>query len=103
MKTNTRSALEEFDGGVILSVKAQPGARKNELRGVSNGRLKVCVTQVAEKGKANKAIIKLLAKVLRIAASNITLVKGETHSQKAFRVQGLSAQELIELFERNSA
>ena len=38
-------------GEGLLAVKAQPGARKNELRGVQDGALKACVMQVAEKGK----------------------------------------------------
>ncbi len=50
--------------GVVLLVRAQPGARENAIRGVQNGVLKVAVTQVAEKGKANKAIVELLCRSL---------------------------------------
>lgn len=91
--------LQEVNQGVLLPVKAQPGARKNELRGVTAGRLKVCVTQIAEKGKANKAIVKFLARSLGVAASNIRLVQGELSSQKTFHIQGLSAAHLIERLE----
>lgn len=86
--------LQEVGSDVLLPVKAQPGARKNELRGVSAGRLKVCVTQVAEKGKANKAIVKLLSKMLGVSASRISLVQGELTSLKVFRVAGVNAAEL---------
>ena len=92
--------LQEVDEGVLLLVKAQPGSRKNELRGVNAGRLKVCVTQIAERGKANKAIVKFLAKSLGVAASSIHLVHGELSSQKTFRIQGLSSTQLIERLER---
>lgn len=87
--------LLESEGAVFLPVKAQPGSRRNEFRGISQGRLKVCVTQVAEKGKANKAIIKLLAKLLSVSVSKITLVKGELSSLKTFRIDGLDAKELL--------
>jgi uncharacterized protein YggU (UPF0235/DUF167 family) len=43
-------ALETHPEGVILPVRAQPGSRKNELKGEQAGALKVAVTQVAEKG-----------------------------------------------------
>ena len=47
--------------GVLLPVRAQPGARANAIRGTMSGMLKVAVTQVAEKGKANDAVIETLA------------------------------------------
>lgn len=78
--------IETRDGALFLAVKAQPGARKNELRGVQDGALKACVTQVAEKGKANKAIAELLAKALKLRKSQIELATGELASQKKFRV-----------------
>ena len=55
-------SLESHADGTILPVRAQPGARRNEIRGVQDGTLKVCVTQSPEKGKANKAVIELLGK-----------------------------------------
>ncbi len=62
-------ALEPHAEGVILPVRAQPGARRNEVRGEQDGLLKVCVTQSPEKGKANKALVELLSKSLSLAAN----------------------------------
>ena len=80
--------------GVVLPVKARPGARRNAIDGVHGGALKVSVTQAAEKGKANTAIIALLAKEFGVAKSAIQLLTGATNSQKKFIVQGLSAKAL---------
>lgn len=88
--------LEERDGGVVLPVKAQPGAGKNELRGVQDGALKVCVTQIAEKGKANKAIVEFLAKALKLRKSQITLASGELASQKKFLIAEIEKNALAE-------
>ena len=77
----------QTDLGVEFAVKASPGSRKNEIRGVVDGALKISVTAVAEKGKANAAIIKLLAKELGVAKSQIELVSGATGSRKKFLVQ----------------
>ena len=41
--------------GVVLPVKAQAGARRNAITGEHDGALKVAVSQVPEKGKANAA------------------------------------------------
>ena len=54
-------ALESHAEGVLLPVRAQPGSRRNEIRGQQEGQLKVSVTQIAEKGKANKALVALLS------------------------------------------
>ena len=56
--------LTEHPEGVVLPVRAQAGASKNGIRGEQNGMLKVSVTQVAEKGKANKALAETIAKGL---------------------------------------
>ena len=87
-------ALEERPEGIVLPVRAQPGSRKNEIRGEHEGALKVSVTQVAEKGKANDAICALLAKSLKLSKSQVRLISGETSRQKRFLVDGIGREEL---------
>lgn len=86
--------LTENADGVILPVRAQPGAGQNAIRGEQNGMLKVSVTQVAEKGKANKAIIEVLAKSLGLKRSQLELVAGELQAQKRFLVREITRDEL---------
>jgi uncharacterized protein (TIGR00251 family) len=87
-------ALEPHAQGAILPVRAQPGARRNEIRGEQDGALKVSVTQVAEKGKANKAVIEVLCDGLGLRKSQLELLSGETGHQKRFLVRGLTTAEL---------
>lgn len=87
-------AIEPHAEGVVLPVRASAGARSNGLRGVQDGALKVSVTQVAEKGKANKAIHGVLCKSLGLKRSQIELIAGETSPQKRFLVRGVTAEEL---------
>jgi uncharacterized protein (TIGR00251 family) len=86
--------LSSHRDGIILPVRAQPGASKNALRGEQNGMLKVSVTQVAEKGKANKAIIEVLVKSLDLRRSQIELIAGELQAQKRFLIRDISADDL---------
>jgi uncharacterized protein (TIGR00251 family) len=86
--------LASHSEGVVLPVKAQPGAKKNELRGEQNGMLKVCVTQVAERGKANKAIVEMLAKSLKLRRSQIELIAGELQPVKKFLVRDITKDDL---------
>jgi len=92
--TKNAIELETRPEGVLLPVKAQPGAGRNELRGVQDGALKVCVTQIAEKGKANKAIVDFLAKALKLRKSQIELFSGELSSQKKFLIAEITEEEL---------
>jgi uncharacterized protein len=99
----TPPTLEAHADGTILPVRAHPGARRNEIRGVQEGMLKVSVTQAPEKGKANKAVIELLAKTLGLKKSQIERIAGETSHQKRFLVRGIKPDELAERIRRVGA
>lgn len=88
--------LIEHSAGVILPVKAQPGARATAIRGEHGGALKVSVTQAAEKGKANAALIDALADGLGLKRAQIELISGETQPRKRFLIRGISQSELAE-------
>ena len=88
--------LTSHPDGAILPVRAQPGARRNEICGIQNGMLKVCVTQSPEKGKANRAIVELLCKSLGLKKSQIELISGETSHQKRFLVRGITIEALAQ-------
>ena len=94
--------LQSHPGGVILPVRAHP-ARRDEVRGVQDGALKVCVTQAPEKGKANKAIIEVLARWLGVRKSQLELVSGETASQKKFLVREIEREDLAERINKRLA
>ena len=77
---------------MLLPVQGQPGARRNAIVGEHAGRLKVSVTQVAEKGKATQAIRELLAESLGIAPSRVTLLQGDTQPRKLFLLEGMTLE-----------
>ena len=74
--------LETHAEGLVLPVRAQPGARRAGVVGRHGGALKVAVTEVAEKGKANKALIAFLAKLFRVRKADVTVTAGLTSAQK---------------------
>jgi uncharacterized protein (TIGR00251 family) len=85
---------------VLLHLKVVPGSSRDVIAGVLGERLKVRVVAAPEKGRANAAIVALLARELGIAPSAITLAKGETSPEKTVRVRGLTAQDVIQRFTR---
>lgn len=84
------------EDSLILSIRLTPKASRSAVQGWSkdaNGApvLKASVTAVPEKGKANDALIALLAKTWRVPKSSLSIVRGETDRNKTVRVTGLSA------------
>lgn len=82
--------------GSILPVRAQPGARKNDVLGERAGSLRVAVTAAPERGKANAAIAEVLAETLGCKPSQIALLAGETSREKRFLLAGMTVRELQE-------
>ncbi len=91
--------LTQDGDDVLLPIQAQPKARKNGVVGVHDGRLKVAVTQAPEKGKANKALVKVLATAFGLNNSRIELVTGATSSKKCFRIANVRVEELRTLID----
>ena len=82
-----------FDDHILLAVRMTPNGGRDALDGMelaADGlaHLKARVTAVPEKGKANKALIALLAKAIKVPKSEITVVTGETARQKILRIDG---------------
>ncbi len=73
-----------------ITVIAHPGSRKDSIALDEDGKtLVIHVTAPPEKGKANKAIVKLLAKQIGVGTSKIAIVRGSTSSTKTLRVEGM--------------
>lgn len=83
-----------------IELKVIPGAKQNGIVGWHGDRLKVRVTAPAEKGKANDAVIALLADALNIAKSNISILSGHGAREKTVEVSGVSERELGLLIQR---
>lgn len=69
-----------------------PKAARNAIQGWHGDRLKVSVTAVPERGKANEAVVELIAEALDLAPSRVEVVAGHTQSNKRLRIIGLSLE-----------
>lgn len=89
--------LTPHPDGVLLAVRAQPGARKNAVGGEHGGALKVAVTAPPEDGRANAAIIELLRDWFGLKRSEMELAGGATNRNKQILIRGRSPEELSAL------
>ena len=79
--------------GVRVRVRLSPGARQNGVIGVKPDENNVpwltsTVTAVPENGRANRALLRMLARQWRVARSSIVIVSGQTARQKVLLVRG---------------
>lgn len=79
--------LTQTSGDLLLPVRAQPGAKREGLVGIQNGQLKFAVRVPPEDGKANAALVEVIASTFSLRRSDVTLVRGATSRQKVFRLQ----------------
>ena len=88
--------------GIELQLKVIPKAAQNRIGEVYTDAsgvniLRVYVTAVPEDGKANKAVIELLAKRLGIAKSLIQVVRGFTEQRKVLIIANVEVEERLRL------
>ncbi len=88
---------QRADGSVLIRVKAVPGASRDEIAGVLGDRLKIRVNAPPEGGKANKAIVKLLADALGIKTADVVLESGASSAQKVVRIFGCELSRVYQL------
>lgn len=84
---------QAFPDHLRLSVRLTPNGGRDAIDGLETGSdgesyLKARVSVAPEKGKANKALIVLLAKSLGIPKSSLALVSGDTARKKILRIEG---------------
>lgn len=82
-----------IEGYWIVEVKVTPKAKENKIVSWDGEILKVRVTEVPEKGKANQAVIQLLSKKLSLPQREFTIIAGSsTKNKKILLPNGCKAQ-----------
>ncbi|MBI5287525.1 MAG: DUF167 domain-containing protein [Chloroflexi bacterium] len=77
-----------------FSVRLTPRAGKDAITGWEGETLRARVSSAPVDGKANDALLRLLAKTLRVPASRITIVIGASGRTKVIEVDGISLDEI---------
>jgi uncharacterized protein (TIGR00251 family) len=80
--------------GVSLKVRVQPKAASNRVEGYRGDTLRLRVTAPPEAGKANAAVVSLLAQALGIAKRRVRIVRGHASRDKLVMVETLTPEEV---------
>ncbi len=95
-KPDLNEVVQQQRDGVLLRVYVQPKARKEQIVGLHGDRLKVAVTEPPDKGKANEAVVHLIAASVGTAPSNVSLIRGQTSRQKDLLIIGPSIEVVVD-------
>ncbi len=72
--------------GWLISVHAQPGAKKSAIAGLHGNALRIRIAAAPVEGKANDALTTFVAKALGVPRRAVTIVKGESSREKLLLV-----------------
>ena len=83
--------ITERDGGVMIDIAVKPRSSREGVGPVHADRLVVAVNAPPVDGKANEAVVRVLAATFGIARSSVSIVRGETGRKKTVRLAGVTA------------
>ena len=94
--------LQSHNGSVILHVRVQPRASKDEIAGVIDGALKVRLQAPALEDRANIALCEFLAQRLGAPKSAVRILSGERSRIKRVEIRGVTETQVLALLRHNA-
>lgn len=92
--------LKQNEKGVLVKIKVQPRASKNEIKGIYGDALKVRLTAPPVDGEANLTCQAYFAKLCKVPKSRVDLVSGFTGRNKTILIEGMNEAEFLELIKK---
>ena len=90
-------------GSTRIALRVAPGAQRAKVVGRHGSAWKLRVTAAPEDGKANEAVVRLLAETLGVPRSDVAIVSGHGARDKVVSLTGLGADEVEQRLEASIA
>jgi uncharacterized protein len=87
---------QQSDGTILLSVKVQPRASRNEICGALGSELKIKIAAPPVESAANEALVRFLAETLDCPRNSVQIVRGRTSKHKSISIIGINPQRATE-------
>jgi uncharacterized protein (TIGR00251 family) len=82
--------LTETPDGIRLCVHVQPGAKRSAVIGTHGDALKIAVQAPPSEGKANEAVVALIAEAFHVSPRRVMLAAGHSSRRKVVKIEGLT-------------
>jgi uncharacterized protein (TIGR00251 family) len=89
------------DKKAAIEVHLQPGAKRSEIAGFREGVLYAKVTALPRRGQANRALVELMARSLKVPKSAVNIIRGQSSRSKVIAIRGLTSEEIKDLLGRD--
>jgi uncharacterized protein len=89
--------IQEKDGRVVVGVRVQPRASKDEIAGEMAGALKIRLRAPAIEDRANLALVEYIAQLLKTPKSAVRILSGDRSRIKRIEISGVTKKQIHEL------
>jgi uncharacterized protein len=93
--TNKQAYYKWQGNNLLLELYVQPRANKNKIVGLHGDYLKIAISTPPVEGKANKQLIKFLAKHFSVPQNQVKIIKGENSRYKSVLIEELNPDQCI--------
>lgn len=90
--------LKRQGDDVLLPVKVVPKSSRDRIVGELDGTLKIAVSAPPQKGAANQAVCRLIARALGVRVQQVSVDSGHGSARKSLRIAGVSPADVARLF-----
>jgi hypothetical protein len=94
--------VQDRDGGVIVAVRVQPRASRDEVAGEMNGALKIRLRAPAVENRANEALVEFLALLLKTPKSAVRILAGDRSRTKRLEIRGVTREQVLRLLQQEA-
>ncbi|MEK7104037.1 MAG: DUF167 domain-containing protein [Patescibacteria group bacterium] len=70
-----------------ITIKVKTKAKKEKVVEIGDNNFEVWVKQLPEKGKANEAIVKIVAKYFKTPQNSVKIIAGKNNSRKIIEIK----------------
>jgi len=89
--------FSEDDRGITLTVRVVPRASRSEIVGDYQGALRIRIAAPPVEGAANRELVRLLAKSLKVPQNAVEIISGAGAKNKVIRLRGVTPMALAQL------
>ena len=90
------SHMRIAQGKATVEVHLRPAAKRSEIEGFRDGILHARVKEPPREGRANEALVALVAEALGVPKRDVAIIRGFSSRDKVLSVAGLSSEELMD-------
>jgi uncharacterized protein len=92
--------LSPAQGGAVLAVDVQPGARRTEVVGRFGDALKLRVAAPPTGNRANDAVVELVAREFNLKRADVSVISGASSRQKRLQLTGVDGADAARVVDR---